>query len=314
VSDQRYIESPPAGLEGWREVWRDDLRQRPEENVSLLHRLARAVFGPLIRPSLRAAEERQRNFNIATLELITDLRNDVADLQREVQRLQEQLPIGVRRNDALISALDQKIETLASRVRDLTVPALQEQAPSFRDDFVYRRLEDSFRGDVREEMRDYVALAKEHAPALDVGCGRGEFLEQCRDAGVTARGMDSNERSIADLRSRGLDAELGLVPQDLSRHGAGAFGSILASHVVEHLPANALIEFFAQSARILKGGGVLMIETPDADSFKAANFWRDPTHIAPRPAAALIVLGREFGFEPAETRGGENLRLVLRKA
>jgi hypothetical protein len=76
----------------------------------------------------------------------------------------------------------------------------------------------------------------------------------------------------------------------------------------------------------------------------ASEFWRDPTHLAPRHPAALILLGREHGFSiddvaaihpfpegnrlvaaNEETRtlvdalnarifGGQDLRLVLRRA
>jgi SAM-dependent methyltransferase len=304
----RYIEKPPEGLEGWREVWREDLRYAPESSPSVLHRIARSLLAPLFRRVTRADQERQRNFNVASLELITDLRRDMADLQRDVRHLQEQLPVAVRRNDALVAAIDQKIESVASRVRDLTLPALEGvSAPGFSGNVVYRGLEDALRGSAvatRESMRAYATMAQGSQPVLDVGCGRGEFLELCLEMGIVARGIDSNERSVAGLRERGLDVVHGLIPRDLHAFADGSLGTLLASHVVEHLHSDDLIALFSEARRLLRPSGLFIIETPNASSvvMATADFWRDPTHIAPRPAALLTVFGRQFGFEVAESR------------
>src|SRR5207244_122628 len=112
-----------------------------------------------------------------------------------------------RRNDALIAALDQKIETVAARLRDLTTPLLTTRQPdNLTTNFVYRRMEDALRGVV--DVNDYVEKAKDHQPVIDIGCGRGEFLEACSKAGLDARGFDINERSVADLQKRGLSVTL----------------------------------------------------------------------------------------------------------
>jgi hypothetical protein len=52
-----------------------------------------------------------------------------------------------------------------------------------------------------------------------------------------------------------------------------------------------------------------MLETPNAESLAlaATDFWRDPTHIAPRHPAALAVLAREHGFEIEEIRAVHEL-------
>jgi O-antigen chain-terminating methyltransferase len=80
-------------------------------------------------------------------------------------------------------------------------------------------------------------------------------------------------------------------------------------HVVEHLPADAFFALFRESARVLRRGGLLMIETPNAESMamSAGDFWRDPTHLAPRHPAALTVLAREHGFAIDEVRGVHEL-------
>jgi len=321
MSDERFIDSPPAGAEGWRDVWQTD-RRYPHRS-GLLGTLATFVR-KLVRPDL----DRQRDFNLVLLDLVRDLRGeldalrrdlkaDIATVQEDVRRadealatdlarIRELIPIAAKRNDALIAALDQKIETVAVRVRDVTNPIVAASSTT-SSDFLYRRLEDGMRGseaEVLEAVRRYVDYARGHEPLLDVGCGRGELLIACRDAGVPARGFDTNERSVADLRARGIDAVVAGVPQCFDGIVDGTIGSVAAMHVVEHLPVDLLFALFAQAARVLKPGGVLMIETPNAESLAVtgSTFWRDPTHLAPRHPAALTLLAREHGFTVEELR------------
>ena len=315
MPDDRTIDSPPAGADGWREVWRED---RHYPGRSWLRSIIRRIMAP--------DAERQRNFNLVLLDLLQDVRNDVEALRHDVRgdienvqrdvraaddalaaELGKLIPLTARRNDALIAALDQKIETLAVRIRDVVNPSV---APS--TDVVYRRIEDALRGseaEVRADVAPYVRLVAGHQPALDVGCGRGEFLAACREAGVAARGVDTNERSVADLKARGFDVALAGVPECFASVANGSLGAIVAMHVVEHLPAEALFALFPEAARALRPGGLLMIETPNAESIavSASDFWRDPTHIAPRHAAALTVLAREHGFAIDEVRAVHEL-------
>ena len=361
----QFIDGPPGGPDAWREVWQEDRRFRPRPSRwEFFLRLVRR----LVNRSVEGESERQRNFNIALLDLVGDLRRDIEgvrdDLKRdlaavqldvrqadealaaEVARIRELIPVAAQRNDALIAALDQKIETVAVRVRDATNPIVEGATPR-AEDFVYRRLEDALRGDV--DIAHYVALARDHQPLLDIGCGRGELLELCRAAGIDAHGFDTNERSVADLRARGLGATLAGVPECFVGIDDQSIGAVAALHVVEHLPVAVLFDLFREATRVLRPGGLLMIETPNAEALavSASEFWRDPTHLAPRHPAALTLLGREHGFAVEEVRaihpfpegnrfaaaeddapsvralvdalnarlfGGQDLRLVLRRS
>ena len=316
--NDRFVDSPPAGAEAWREVWESNLRYGRKR--TFLQRLLGRFLGPEF--------DRQKDFNIAVLDLLRDLRSEVAALREdlksdiaavqldmrqadealagEVARVRELLPVAAKRNDALIAAVDQKIESVAARLRDLINAPIDSNnagrnagAPP---DVLYRRLEDALRG--APDVAHYVELAKAHQPTIDIGCGRGEFLLACRDAKIDAKGFDVNERSIADLKGKGIDATLAGLPQCFDGIAPGSVGSILAMHVVEHIPVDLLFALFADAARVLRSGGLLMIETPNAESIVAAasDFWRDPTHLAPRHPAALTVLAREHGFAIEEIR------------
>jgi len=319
MSDEQFVDTPPAGAAAWRDVWRDDRRYRPGRSwQAWLLRFLRRITGP--------DRDRQRDFNLTLLDLVDDLRREINDVRRgaradvdslqqdvrsgdealsaEIAKTRAVIPVAAMRNDALIASLDQKIETLAVRIRDLTNPVIETADGGQRTaDFVYRRLEDSLRGsegEVRESVAHYANLAREHAPLIDVGCGRGELLTLCPGA----RGFDTNERSVADLAARGFDVTLAGVPECFASITDASIGSVAALHVVEHLPVDLLFAFFRESARVLRDGGLLMIETPNAESLlvSASEFWRDPTHLAPRHPAALVLLAREHGFAVDEAR------------
>jgi len=329
MADDRFVDGPPAGAEEWREVWQSDRRYSPRRDNALWSFLRR-----LFRRAIEPDAERQKNFNVTVLELLedirraaeairVDLRGDVESLQGDMRTadqaiaadlagVRELIPIAARRNDALIAALDQKIETLAVRMRDVTNPIVFNApagdgkvsggaATSSAADFLYRRLEDNLRGsesEVRRDVQAYVERARAVQPVLDVGCGRGEFLGACREAGIAASGFDTNERSVADLRARGFAVDVAAVPECFATFADASVGAVLVMHVVEHLPVEILFSLFREAARVLRRGGLLMIETPNAESLavSASEFWRDPTHLAPRHPAALTLLGREHGF------------------
>jgi hypothetical protein len=141
--NDRFVDSPPAGAEAWREVWESDARYRPRSSRwEWFLRFLRRIFLRAVEPDT----ERQKNFNVALLDLLNDLRSDVAKVREdlktdlaavqvdarnsdeamatEIARLRDLIPVAVKRNDALIAALDQKIETVAARLRDITTPLL----------------------------------------------------------------------------------------------------------------------------------------------------------------------------------------------
>jgi 2-polyprenyl-3-methyl-5-hydroxy-6-metoxy-1,4-benzoquinol methylase len=162
-------------------------------------------------------------------------------------------------------------------------------------------LADRFRGSeeyVREKQKFYVPHFAERSPLLDVGCGRGEFLELMREAGVEARGIDLNGENVALCRAKSLRVE----PADLFVHlgqlPAGGLGGIFCAQVVEHLSPERLPEMVRLAAACLRPGGLLAIETPNPECLAifASHFYLDPTHTRPVPAQLLAFYMQEYGL------------------
>jgi 2-polyprenyl-3-methyl-5-hydroxy-6-metoxy-1,4-benzoquinol methylase len=157
-----------------------------------------------------------------------------------------------------------------------------------------------------------------HGTVLDFGCGRGEFLDLLSEAGVAAVGVDMDPAMVARAREKGHEVEQAEGVSYLESRGTGAFGAIFASHVLEHLPHEALLRFFRAARTALEPGGLLVAETVNPHSLRAfKTFWTDPTHRAPLFPEVAIELCRAHGFRSARVmfpRGGGDSDADLRRA
>jgi glycosyltransferase involved in cell wall biosynthesis/SAM-dependent methyltransferase len=168
---------------------------------------------------------------------------------------------------------------------------------------MYLGFEDLFRGSeefIRERQRTYVDVLRGHEPVLDVGCGRGELLDLLREAGIEARGVDLNEGMVAHCREKGHRVDLAEATEYLDRQPDQSLGAIFAAQMIEHMPYETLVRFFALARRKLTGGGLLVAETVNPHSIPALKtFWVDLTHEKPVFPEVALALCRLHGFESA---------------
>jgi 2-polyprenyl-3-methyl-5-hydroxy-6-metoxy-1,4-benzoquinol methylase len=158
-----------------------------------------------------------------------------------------------------------------------------------------------FRGSeeaVRRKQLFYVPIFTGRRDVLDLGCGRGEFLELMRHCGVSARGIDLSPELAGICRAKGLDAEAGDLFALLEALPEQSLGGILCVHVVEHLPPERLPGMIRNAAAKLRSDGVLAIETPNPECLAifASHFYLDPTHVRPVPAGLLAFYMAEAGL------------------
>jgi SAM-dependent methyltransferase len=176
-------------------------------------------------------------------------------------------------------------------------------------DHFYRAFENTHRGSrelIRQRLLVYLPFVKSLAalspdlPVLDIGCGRGEWLELMNDHGIAARGVDIDNGMLTACLERGLDA----VSVDALAHLAslpnGSLLAVTGFHIAEHLPFASLQSLFAQAFRVLVPGGLLILETPNPENLLvgSANFYIDPSHQRPLPSQLLSFLAEHQGFSP----------------
>lgn len=129
---------------------------------------------------------------------------------------------------------------------------------------------------------------------LDIGCGRGKWLGLVQAAGCEVAGVDSNPAAIQECRDAGLHVSECDALEFLQSIADRSFAVVSAFHVLEHCPFEYCLNLVYQTARTLKPGGVLLIETPHPGNLlmAAEQFWIDPTHNRPIPLPLM-----EFLFE-----------------
>lgn len=192
-------------------------------------------------------------------------------------------------------------------------PAVPSEGLQSLIDAFYNRLEDRYRGsreEIKRRLLKYVPDAEGAAgrcgglPVLDIGCGRGEWLELLSEHGLKGTGVDINPVQIEEARAVGLDVHQDDAIAWLGRAGDASFSMITAHHLVEHLPFETVVWIAREALRVLAPGGILLFETPNPRNIlvSTTGFHMDPTHIRPLPAEVLSTLFDTIGFHPVESR------------
>jgi SAM-dependent methyltransferase len=172
------------------------------------------------------------------------------------------------------------------------------------DAYKYLAFEDRFRGsrdEIRARMESYVPFFAGASDVLDVGCGRGEFLELLAANGIAARGIDLNHEMAASCQARGLDVTEADAVGYLASLPDGSLGGLFAAQVVEHLPPAYLLQFLELAFHKLRPGARLILETLNPACWVAffESYIRDITHVWPLHPETLQFLVVASGFTSA---------------
>jgi SAM-dependent methyltransferase len=176
----------------------------------------------------------------------------------------------------------------------------------------YRAFEDLHRGSreaIRERQRVYLDFLRplgELLPQrdlLDLGCGRGEWLELTKAEGWNSQGVDMDEGMLQACRERDLDVQSGDAIAFLRAQPEGSRAVVSAFHVAEHMPFEVLQTLVTEALRVLRPGGLLILETPNPENLAVgtAGFYMDPTHERPLPAPLLAFLPKFHGYHRVTT-------------
>ncbi|MBE9035247.1 class I SAM-dependent methyltransferase [aff. Roholtiella sp. LEGE 12411] len=189
-------------------------------------------------------------------------------------------------------------------------------------DAFYVAFEDQFRGsreDIFNTLKVYLPLIQEaqvgtpESSILDVGCGRGEWLELLRESGYTARGIDINRVMLEQCRYRGLEVVEADVIEYLRTLPDGSLGAVTGFHIIEHLSFETLVQLFDQTVRVLKPGGLVIFETPNTRNILvgSGDFYRDPTHKNPIHPDTISFLAKSRGLIKSEAYFLEEIHGML---
>jgi len=169
----------------------------------------------------------------------------------------------------------------------------------------YVAFEDACRG-TREEIRAKLEPWLEQLPSprhqsnrvLDIGCGRGEWLQLLQENGYDATGIDTNPVMVSSCKEQKLNALNTDALEWLRQQPDASLCAITAFHVIEHIPFDQLLRWTTEARRVLQPGGVLIYETPNPENILVGShtFYHDPTHRNPITPALLEFLAEYCGY------------------
>ena len=165
----------------------------------------------------------------------------------------------------------------------------------------YRAFEDKFRGSrelIKSRLRPYLPFIRPLLPiypdgkSIDLGCGRGEWLELLVESGFSAHGVDLDDGMLAACRERGLSVAMQDAVSALKALPSESTSVVSGFHIAEHLQFQDLQILVREAFRVLRPAGLLILETPNPENLVVgtSGFHLDPSHVRPLPIALLSFL------------------------
>jgi O-antigen chain-terminating methyltransferase len=242
-----------------------------------------------------------------------DLATKHVGLGKRLEEQRQEMVLQKRRLDLILSELRKKI---GGKRAPLAKVASQKERLMDHSYFLFENRHRGSQEDIKKRQEVYLPIFKERAVptpstgrtpprvVVDIGCGRGEFLELLREHGIPGKGIDLNEDMVHFCRQRGLDVEQASALAYLERRQGNSLGGVIACQVIEHLPTDEMVELIKLCYDKLEKGGRAVFETVNPLSLvvSATNFYLDLSHVRQIHPIALQFLAEAIGFINTEIR------------
>ena len=214
-----------------------------------------------------------------------------------------------------LSNLHARVNALVESKASGSVEQALDDISAYDVDFsqFYLAFEDEFRGaqeEISERLKVHIPIAIEARKrtndqpfqAMDLGCGRGEWLSLLKEEGVEALGIDCNPSLLRECQSQNLLVEEGDALGKLNDQADQSLSFLTAFHLIEHLDFKTQFSFVRNAFRVLRPGGVLLFETPNVQNIDvgSSGFFHDPTHVRPVPWQLGKFMAEHVGFLPVK--------------
>lgn len=261
--------------------------------TSYQHKFDLAMIS-VLQQMMQSQKQFQKEARQSLAELAKELRSSDNELRRfndELSRITGALKTRLNPDHPFVSYVDE---------RGVRIMGFHDSDDAADETGTYLGFEDVFRGEeqtIEDRQRWYLDIIADRPWVLDIGCGRGEFLDLLSEQGIKGRGVDIDEAMVNHCRAKGHEVVLSDVNTYLREQGDESIPAIFASQVVEHLPYEDLLEFLHLTSAKLETGGLLIFETVNFHSLVALKtFWLDPTHQHPIFPEVALTLCRLAGF------------------
>lgn len=230
---------------------------------------------------------------------IMNLKSDIyEEISREINSVISSMNLDIENKAWLNRILTEKLNKACI---DEKVEATESEGPSIN----YFVFEEKFRGsreDIKQRQSQFLGYFLGCSNVLDIGCGRGEFLELLNSEGIGVKGIDIDDDMVGYCKSKGFDIEKADAVSYLEQLPDKSLDGIFIDQVVEHLEPAYLVRLLKLCYQKLKYGYYLFAETVNPLSFfSLANFYIDLTHIKPVHPETLKFLFESSGFREIKT-------------
>lgn len=207
-----------------------------------------------------------------------------------------------------INALHTEITYLRTRPSKTTKKGryASRYFPGHEESF-YLFQQEKFRGSfdvIKERQKQYIPFLEtvrnlnSIRPFVEVGFGRGEFLDILRETGLkNTIGIETNKARVMEVQKKGYKAVAGDAVDFLMQF-RGEISGLSAFHVVEHMEFEEIFDLIYAAYQKLAENGLVIVETPNPENLQVGSysFYIDHTHITKLPPKFLQSVFEYIGF------------------
>lgn len=263
-----------------------------------------------IKGDMEKISENLRNINASVPEEITGIKGDLGRISENLRNNNSELELNRGKLELLnvrVQGLKKSCKGTQSEItieKQNSVSTITEQKDDQYSVIDYFDFENHFRGaqeSIKENQKQYLQYFSEDGFIVDVGCGRGEFLQLLRESGREAIGVDIYQEYVDYCQMNGLNVVQGDGIRFLSCLENQVDG-IFVGQVVEHLKLEQLVELCNISYEKLNSGGCAIFETPNPTSLSIYTnaFYMDPSHVKPVHPLTLQYFLQNAGYDDVQ--------------
>lgn len=280
-----------------------------------IKKFIKRVIRKLMAPIMNTVILEQNKFNASvttSINLLTDNEVEIAAFMKQQELYNQE--IKDLRNEVLNlrkEIVEERLEVIRTRKRlHREVKLLEEQMSAGNKSNVYEQLdyarfENYFRGsqeDTQNAQKVYVPYFRGKKKVLDLGCGRGEFLELLKASNTNAVGIEMYEPFVKMCQEKRLEVYKKDAVEYVHELDDESVDGIFAAQLIEHLDTGKLVQLCQDAYYKLTKEGVLILETPNPTclSVFTNSFYMDPSHTKPVHPKTLEYILKDAGFENLE--------------
>lgn len=272
-----------------------------------------------------AIEQLSSELNSVSRELNGVISEQMTVKEAEIQKLNIQMTAEKAANMQRINTVQDLVEKTEENINYLTYKfnkarkegikvelvkakeKIEEEKLEVKDkvELDYFLFENKFRGtekSIKKNQERYLPYFAHKENILDIGCGRGEFLELLNEHNIPAKGVDIYDEFVDYCKDKGLQAKEDDALNYVREQKDSSIDGIFMSQVAEHLDNDYLLNLLAACHQKMENGSYFIAETPNPTNLTTftSSFYLDPSHVKPVHPETFKFMLEYVGFKEVE--------------